>query len=557
VPYNPQTWTDGSSSTPLSAARLTVIENGVAAMTTTAEGAVAKSVVTTKGDLLAASGGAVVTRQGVGADLTSLGADSAAASGVRWHKRIPLALTFTEEGVATTGARTLRAAVPTGEPWLWEATEVTVSTAPTGTALIVDVLYNGSSIYTTGNRPTVAAGTNAAQGGTPTTTAFTGGYFTINIAQVGSTVPGSDLNVTLFLQRALTVTAPPPPPPPPPPVTGTLFSGVVQLGSGSIANADDFGTWRGRAADLIGVYSSNQNAWVIDNPNGAVTFSGSAYAGSKMVFSLGMLRGDDATTTLQAGATGAYDSHWTACATALIANGHGNAICRIGWEPNLPSTAWTFNASGARNGGVERTSEYATYWRRIVNAMRAVTGANFKFAYSMSNGSLNSLVQPELGYPGDNYVDIVMNDAYDAWYNHPDTTVGGTTTLSDRWNQILTGGNGKGLTFWRQFCLAGATRNNNTGTGTTTATKKLAFGWGEWGLWNADAVDGTGVNRGGGGDDPGYMDLMRAFINETLGMGVDVYETYANYDASDGNHQIRPAGATAYPNGAARYQALF
>ena len=78
-----------------------------------------------------------------------------------------------------------------------------VGTAPTGASLIVDVLKNGTSIYsgTPANRPTIAAGSYTALGGTPTTTTFVSGdYITVNVVQVGSGAAGSDLTVSIRLQ---------------------------------------------------------------------------------------------------------------------------------------------------------------------------------------------------------------------------------------------------------------------------------------------------------------------------------------------------------------------
>lgn len=78
-----------------------------------------------------------------------------------------------------------------------------VGTAPTGASIIVDVLKNGTSIYsvTPANRPTIAAGTHMALGGAPDTTTFVAGdYMTVNVVQVGSTIAGSDLAVNIRLQ---------------------------------------------------------------------------------------------------------------------------------------------------------------------------------------------------------------------------------------------------------------------------------------------------------------------------------------------------------------------
>ena len=49
-----------------------------------AEGAIQKSVATTKGDILVATGSATVVRQGVGANATVLTADSTLTNGIKW-----------------------------------------------------------------------------------------------------------------------------------------------------------------------------------------------------------------------------------------------------------------------------------------------------------------------------------------------------------------------------------------------------------------------------------------------------------------------------------------
>jgi hypothetical protein len=78
------------------------------------------------------------------------------------------------------------------------------NTAPVGAAVIVDVLKNGSTIFTTpANRPTIADGAHAGgPGPAPDVTGLAAGdYLTVNIAQVGSTNPGADLVVSILAQR--------------------------------------------------------------------------------------------------------------------------------------------------------------------------------------------------------------------------------------------------------------------------------------------------------------------------------------------------------------------
>jgi hypothetical protein len=85
-----------------------------------------------------------------------------------------------------------------------ETVRIRATTAPTGSALTVDVNKNGTSIYaaTQANRPSIAAGANAALGGTPDTTTFAlGDVLTVDVDAVGSTISGSNLSIVVRLRR--------------------------------------------------------------------------------------------------------------------------------------------------------------------------------------------------------------------------------------------------------------------------------------------------------------------------------------------------------------------
>lgn len=72
-----------------------------------------------------------------------------------------------------------------------------VAVAPTGAAIIVDVLKNGTTLFTTpGNRPSIAAGAYAGSSVNVEVDQWADGeYLTYVIVQTGSTVKGSDLTV--------------------------------------------------------------------------------------------------------------------------------------------------------------------------------------------------------------------------------------------------------------------------------------------------------------------------------------------------------------------------
>jgi hypothetical protein len=86
-------------------------------------------------------------------------------------------------------------------PWTILGISATVNTAPAGAAVIANPQKNGSTIFTTaGNRPTIPAGADATLLETvpDIVDMDAGDVLTVNIDQVGSSVPGADL--TLFVR---------------------------------------------------------------------------------------------------------------------------------------------------------------------------------------------------------------------------------------------------------------------------------------------------------------------------------------------------------------------
>lgn len=76
-----------------------------------------------------------------------------------------------------------------------------VNTPPQGASVIVDVLKNGSTVFTTtGNRPAITAGTTTATSAGPPDLLYVqpGDYLTVSVAQVGTSTPGADLTVSVL-----------------------------------------------------------------------------------------------------------------------------------------------------------------------------------------------------------------------------------------------------------------------------------------------------------------------------------------------------------------------
>jgi hypothetical protein len=74
-----------------------------------------------------------------------------------------------------------------------------VSTAPTGADITIDVNKNGTTVFTTQtNRPKIFAGQTLVSTSTPNiTTLVAGDYITVDIDSVGSLNPGKDLTVQI------------------------------------------------------------------------------------------------------------------------------------------------------------------------------------------------------------------------------------------------------------------------------------------------------------------------------------------------------------------------
>lgn len=86
-------------------------------------------------------------------------------------------------------------------PFAFDITNVigSVGTAPTGAPVIFDINKNGTTIFTTqGNRPTIPIGLFVDMTSVPNVTHFDiGDYLTVDVDQIGSTIPGTDGLLTI------------------------------------------------------------------------------------------------------------------------------------------------------------------------------------------------------------------------------------------------------------------------------------------------------------------------------------------------------------------------
>jgi len=127
-----------------------------------------------------------------------------AAAGDHTHTVTTSLPPYSKTGALTVGTSMLR--MPIVRSCTVVGVYLTVGTAPTGADIIVDIHKNGTTIFTTqANRPTIAATVNiGGPGVTPNITALAAGdYISVDIDQIGSSVSGSDLVVSIIISHAV------------------------------------------------------------------------------------------------------------------------------------------------------------------------------------------------------------------------------------------------------------------------------------------------------------------------------------------------------------------
>ncbi len=301
---------------------------------------------------------------------------------------------------------------------------------------------------------------------------------------------------------------------------GTKFGVFRQT---SAADVETYQEWLGADIDYVVDFSARGNWDNIANPQ--YLFDEWRDTRYRLVYGVPMLPTDDESVNIQAGANGDYNGYFQNLADNLVKAGQEDAILRVGWEFNLESWKWA----------TDDTESWKAFYRNIVETMRSVDGANFKFDWNV-NGGPNKYDAVEY-YPGDDVVDYVGVDAYDvsgAAYPYPDNCDGPCYVEAQKkaWDVSVYGGD-RGLQFWSQFAKEHG--------------KPLTIP--EWGVWARP--DGIG-----GHDNPDYIQRMYDFISDPANNVA--YAAYFEYDYPDGpdsggQHSLEDS----FPNSAAKFKELF
>ncbi|WP_420167303.1 glycoside hydrolase family 26 protein [Streptomyces violaceoruber] len=193
----------------------------------------------------------------------------------------------------------------------------------------------------------------------------------------------------------------------------TAHGAYLDYGPDGVSRMAELSRWLGGAELRVGHTYLPGDLWV--NIEGAPAFLESwaewkrADADRMFVLNVPMLERNEervpdgqVRTLLRAGAAGEYDDHFTRLAERLVGLGVPDTVIVLGWEMN--GTTYTHRC------GPDPAS-WKAYWERIVTAMRAVPGQEFRFDFTPSRG--RDAVPWTECYPGDDVVDIVGMDSYD------------------------------------------------------------------------------------------------------------------------------------------------
>jgi hypothetical protein len=282
----------------------------------------------------------------------------------------------------------------------------------------------------------------------------------------------------------------------------------------SAADLTAFSTWRGRQVDVGVGAVSRDGGW--DGMRSQWLFDAYKNFPGQLVVSAPMW--PERQGSLAECATGAYDQRWATLGKVFVDNKRATAILRLGWEANGDFAYWSAGEPQA-DGGFRSTAlgaqRYRECFRRVVAAVRTTA------PYLLIDWTVNAHGSPTCDgratncYPGNDVVDIVGIDSYDAW-----------PVSKDQASFDRQAGQPEGITAMYTFA-----RNHN----------KL-FSVPEWGV-------APGATGGGGFDNPFYITAMLSWFAARA--PYLAYEAYFNLCHSEVDSDIYACGPVNPKAGAA------
>lgn len=133
-------------------------------------------------------------------------------------------------------------------------------------------------------------------------------------------------------------------------------------------------------------------------------------------------------TWLQVGAAGSFEAYARELAGNLVAAGLGGVTIRLGHEANGTWEADSIGTTAAQD------AMWVKFWRNTVLAMRSVPGAHFQFDWCVNAGYRPIPLQSF--YPGDDVVDTIGVDTYDASTFKGGTRIETILTQTDGLRQV-------------------------------------------------------------------------------------------------------------------------
>jgi hypothetical protein len=283
--------------------------------------------------------------------------------------------------------------------------------------------------------------------------------------------------------------------------------------SGASCGHGAFEAWRGRKLDVQVQFvwhdSWDQMAARMNSPyfRTALTWT------PQPVVSLAMLPAS-ARQQHAACAKGAFDGYFRQFGRILTAAGAGDAVVRVGWEPNTGTQnhPWGFDTA-------DRIPAYVGCFRHAAAALRAtMPGVRIEWGVSKAGVWTFSVLK---AYPGDAYVDLIGAHYYD---------VGAQFTRQGAFDNFL------------DATRYGGPQGLNTWLPVVAAHGKL-LDVPEWGVWARHTTAAAS-------DSPVYIQGMYQFFKAHAAQ--IAYENY--YNCAD-VHQL--GTTTQFPNASAMYQRLW